>query len=95
MPPTQAMIAELEDLAEREPEALLSVGELVRQRFMRIEDIGSLRSAGLAFYQTGPDDDAPDVAVEAGAFLTAARVVAEQRAADAVLEHAPAPARLN
>ena len=94
MPPTESMIAQLEDLAAREPEALLSVGELVRQRFMRIEDIGSLRSVGLGFYQTG-DDDAPDVAVEAAAFLGAARKVADQRAADAVLEHAAAPARLN
>ena len=86
--PTPEAIRELELLAETEPEQLLSVAGLVKSGFMRIEDIGALRSAGLRFWQTG-DDDAPDVAVGAAAFLFAARQVAEQRAADAVLEHAP------
>ena len=94
MPPTQAMIDELEALAEREPRAMLAVGALVSTGFMAVKDIHALRGAGCPFYQTGPDD-APEIAVRAREFLDAAWKVAEQRAADVVLEHAPAPARLN
>jgi len=86
VPPNADTIAGLEDLAQCEPEALISTAWLVQHSFMRIEDIGDLREAGLAFFEVDDPDEGRVVCVEAAAFLRAAQKVAIERAAGVVSE---------
>lgn len=90
MAPNEQTIAELEALAERDPEALVPVEWLVRERFMRLADIDALRETGLRFYQVEDPEEGAVVVVGAREFLKAAARVADGRALDVVASLPPA-----
>jgi hypothetical protein len=77
-------IRKLEQLAERDPDCLASVADLVRDGLMRLKDIDDLRSAGLHFYRIDDGHEGGRVWVPIAEFLKASRIVGEARSQDAI-----------